>query len=269
MDPPLTTRAPPPGDGRRGAEILLPSWRWVWVRVGVWGGGGAGRGPRFPAALRHEADSEDGPVPGQGLGAAQRAEAQLLGQPPHRSLLAKPSPVPQGQQDKGSLSSLAATEVPLPERLLRASRVGIPAAFDGSERVRMFLLRVAGTRGQCSKLSIMRSPHALVCGSPSEARARLCFGGGGGAVCGAPRVCAGLAGSARRSAPHQPPSFLGLHLPGDAQPGSDHPQVRVCLLCSVTGLVCLPVCRGAWLSRSSTLLCPCPLPLRSWVTAPT
>lgn len=185
------------------------------------------------------------------------------------ALLAKPSPVPQGQQDKGSLSSLAATEVPLPERLLRASRVGIPAAFDGSERVRMFLLRVAGTRGQCSKLSIMRSPRALACGSPSEARARLSFGGGGGAVCGAPRVCAGLAGSARRSAPHQPPSFLGLHLPGDAQPGSDHPQVRVCLLCSVTGLVCLPVCRGAWLSHSSTLLCPCPPPLRSWVTAPT
>ncbi|XP_021112022.1 translation initiation factor IF-2 isoform X3 [Heterocephalus glaber] len=73
--PPLTTQAPPPGDppprsyhrprlGTPGLRDEGPAW-----------------GPR--AAGRHEADAKDGPVPGQGLGAAQRAEAQLLGQPSH------------------------------------------------------------------------------------------------------------------------------------------------------------------------------------------
>lgn len=69
--PPLTTRAPPPRDAppRSGNS---PGWQAASGRGGELG---------VPAARCHEADAEDGPVPGQGLGAAQRAEAQLLVRP--------------------------------------------------------------------------------------------------------------------------------------------------------------------------------------------
>lgn len=70
--PPLTTRAPPPGDRPPWSREPVASGRLVEGRAGPGAGGG------FREALHHEADSEDGPVPGQGLGAAQRAEAQLL-----------------------------------------------------------------------------------------------------------------------------------------------------------------------------------------------
>ncbi|XP_032349572.1 cilia- and flagella-associated protein 410 isoform X1 [Camelus ferus] len=75
QDPPLTTRPRPLETRRRGADTL-PGSGWLESLAGS----------AVPAALRHEADAQDGPVPGQGLGAAQRAEAQLLGQPPHRYL---------------------------------------------------------------------------------------------------------------------------------------------------------------------------------------
>ncbi|XP_029416644.1 cilia- and flagella-associated protein 410 isoform X2 [Nannospalax galili] len=60
--PSLTTQAPPL-ETRRCRGLIY------------WGaeGAGSGRGLR-----RHEADAEDGAVPGQGVGAAQRAQAQLL-----------------------------------------------------------------------------------------------------------------------------------------------------------------------------------------------
>lgn len=66
-DTPLTTRSPPPGDAPRRIRNPPGCWR-VQGPAGVWG----------PAARRHEANAEDGPVTGQGLGAAQRAETQLL-----------------------------------------------------------------------------------------------------------------------------------------------------------------------------------------------
>ncbi|XP_031316589.2 cilia- and flagella-associated protein 410 isoform X2 [Camelus dromedarius] len=75
QDPPLTTRPRPLETRRRGADTL-PGSGWLESLAGS----------VVQAALRHEADAQDGPVPGQGLGAAQRAEAQLLGQPPHRSV---------------------------------------------------------------------------------------------------------------------------------------------------------------------------------------
>lgn len=82
QDPPLTTRAPPLETRRSRADILRGSGRLA-----------AGQGFGVSCS-RHEADAEDGPVPGQGLGAAQRAEAQLLvrGRPARRPRCPAPPP---------------------------------------------------------------------------------------------------------------------------------------------------------------------------------
>ena len=66
--PPLTTWATPPGD--TPLQSLNPP--------GIVGGSRARPVAGVPAAHRYEADAQNGPVPGQGLGAAQREEAQLL-----------------------------------------------------------------------------------------------------------------------------------------------------------------------------------------------
>lgn len=64
QDPPLTTWAPPLET--RAAQSSPAREQ-------------EARGARRPGlGGRHEADAEDGPDPGQGLGAAQRAQAQLL-----------------------------------------------------------------------------------------------------------------------------------------------------------------------------------------------
>lgn len=81
---PLTTWATPPGDAPRQSRNP----------VGVVGGSRARPVAGVPAAHRHEADAQDGPVPSQGLGAAQREEAQLLVRPKSRGPLPCLHPCP-------------------------------------------------------------------------------------------------------------------------------------------------------------------------------
>lgn len=81
QDPPLTTRFPLPGDAPPPSRNPPGCWR-IQGPARVWG----------PAARSHEANAEDGPVTGQGLGAAQRAEAQLLVRPRSQAVPAARTP---------------------------------------------------------------------------------------------------------------------------------------------------------------------------------
>lgn len=84
---PLHSRRPVPSERANGLSGRAPNdaGSAPWRRAQAWPTSAevardlrALLGSRVLAARRHEADAEDGPVPGQGLGASQREEAQLL-----------------------------------------------------------------------------------------------------------------------------------------------------------------------------------------------
>lgn len=134
---PLHSRRPVPSEGANGLSGRAPNDAGPapWRRAPAWPTSAEVardlrvlRGSGVLGARRHEADAEDGPVPGQGLGASQREEAQLLvrtrGQSPSPRVLPAarqpfPGPLPWGMAGKSFLEVETPVQNPLQGSLER------------------------------------------------------------------------------------------------------------------------------------------------------